>query len=126
MREDGTSLYIGMPDGEINENLIQAQATATQDPHDIALVPCDFLHDYPIDLFMDADTDFVDDRADFSLYHVIGYPVRRGAMNLHDAAKTVRPKPFLYTGTRIPQDGSPAHLHLHIDAMKARHGNQRW
>src|SRR5579871_5384624 len=77
-------------------------------------------------MFLDADSEFVDDRADFTYYHVIGYRIARRAIDLHEAAKTIRPKPFLYTGVRITQDDSPGQVHIRIDAMKARHGDQRW
>jgi len=124
--EEGTSLYVGMPDGSINKNLVQTQLSGLNDPYDLALLPCDFLNDYPESMFLDADADLVDDRADFAFYHVIGYRAAPHAMDVHEGAKLVRPKPFLYTGTRVTQEESSAHLHLQIDAMKARHGNERW
>jgi hypothetical protein len=124
--EEGTSLYVGMPDGSINKNLLQRQSSGLKDPCDLALLPCDFLNDYPETMFLDADADLVDDRADFAFYHVIGYRAAPHAIDVHEGAKLVRPKPFLYTGARIIQEESPANLHLQIDAMKARHGNQRW
>ncbi|SRR5579871_3204270 len=46
-RDEGTSLYVGMPDGEVKEHLIETKAIVVKDPYDIAVLPCDFLEDYP-------------------------------------------------------------------------------
>ncbi|MGC9970317.1 MAG: hypothetical protein ABSE56_06985 [Bryobacteraceae bacterium] len=40
--------------------------------YDVAVLRCDFLNDYPDDLSLDSERDFVDDRSNFTWLRIVG------------------------------------------------------
>jgi hypothetical protein len=50
----------------------QANAVALDASYDVAVLRCDFLNDYPDDLSLDSERDFVDDRSNFTWLRIVG------------------------------------------------------